>query len=245
MTAVRCDDRGPLTVVTIDRPDRRNAVDLKTLLALEAAIDAARADADRRVLVLTGSQGHFCAGADLSGVEDTTFVDTLGRVLNGLRTARFPTMAAIEGAALGAGTQLAVACDLRVAASDATFGIPAAKLGLMVDQWTIRRMVDVLGQGPARSMLLAADTISGERAFELGLVQRLGGLDLALEWAHIIATLAPLTIEGHKIGLNETEEIPPTTPQYQAAFARAWTSNDLQEGLASFRERRPAKFCGD
>ena len=240
----RHDDRGPLTVLTIERPERRNAVDLETLLALEEAIVATAANPDKRVLIITGSDGHFCAGADLTGVEDTTFVETLSRVLNGLRNAPFPTIAAVEGAALGAGTQLAVACDLRVAAADATFGIPASKLGLMVDQWTVRRIADMLGPGPARAMLLAADTITGQQALALGLVQRIGTCDLALEWAHHIATLAPLTIAGHKLGLNQCEELPPTTPEYREAFERAWASEDLQEGLSSFRERRVPKFRG-
>lgn len=239
------DDRGPLAVLTIDRPERRNAVDLETLLQMERAIDASRSDPAKRVLLLTGAGGHFCAGADLKGVDDGAFVAALSRVLNGLRNASFPTIAAVEGAALGAGTQLAIACDLRVAAPDATFGVPAAKLGLMVDQWTVRRLVDVVGQGPARAMLLAADVINGDHARSLGLVQRLGGLDLALEWAHIIATLAPLTIAGHKIGLNQPEEIPPTTPEYQEAFERAWSSSDLQEGLAAFLERRVPTFSGE
>ena len=90
----------------------------------------------------------------------------------------------------------------------------------MVDQWTVRRLADVLGQGPARAMLLAADTITGQHALALGLVQRIGTCDLALEWAHHIATLAPLTIAGHKIGLNQCEDLPPTTPEYREAFLR-------------------------
>ncbi len=238
------EDRGPIAVITLDRPERRNAINLETLVQLDEAIEATSADPAKRALILTGAEGHFCAGADLSGVEDAEFVAVLARVLDGLRNATFPTIAAVEGAALGAGAQLAVACDLRVAAADAMFGIPAAKLGLMVDQWTVRRLADVLGQGTARAVLLAADTISGERAFALGLVQRMGTIDLALEWAHHIATLAPLTILGHKIGLNQAEELPPTTPEYAAAFTRAWSSADLSEGLLAFRERRPPKFRG-
>jgi enoyl-CoA hydratase len=238
--------RGPLSVITLDRPDRRNALDLATLHELRDAVDAAIADPAIRVLVLRGSEGHFCAGADLTGVEDDDFVQTLSMVLSRLRSARFPTLAAVDGAALGAGTQLAVACDLRVATDDAQFGIPAGKLGLMVDQWTVQRMVDACGQGPARAMLLAADVLSGRRAFELGLVQRLGSPTMGLEWAHHIATLAPLTIVGHKIGLNQTERLrPDMSPEYRAAFDAAWSSRDLQEGLASFRERRSPTFRGE
>lgn len=237
------DQRGPVTLVTIDRPERRNAVDREALDGLERALADAAA-AGTRVLVLTGAEGNFCAGADLSGVEGTEFVGALNRVLEGLRTAPFPTLAAVEGFALGAGTQLAAACDLRVARPDATFGIPAAKLGLMVDHWTVQRLTRTAGEGPARAMLLAAETYRGERCFELGFVQRLGGVDDALAWAHQIAALAPLTVAGHKLGINEAERFEPTPRVYADAFRRAWESEDLREGMAAFRERRTPRFEG-
>jgi enoyl-CoA hydratase len=110
---IHTDDRGPIRVVTIDRQHRRNAVDHEALEGLVAAVGSA-VEARTRVLVLTGAGGHFCAGADLTGVEGDEFGAVLRRVLTGLRDAPFPVIAAVEGAALGAGTQLAVACDLRV-----------------------------------------------------------------------------------------------------------------------------------
>jgi enoyl-CoA hydratase len=248
---IHVEDRGPedyVRLLTIDRQERRNAVNHETLEqlrdAVATAVDRYREDHRTRVLVLAGAGGHFCAGADLSGVEDTAFVGLLNTVLRALRDAPLPTIAAVEGAALGAGTQLAVACDLRTATAAATFGIPAAKLGLMVDQWTIHRLAAFAGQGPARAMLLAAQTYTGEEAFGFGLVQRPGGVAEALEWADSIATLAPLTIAGHKLGINETEVLTETSPAYRAAFDQAWGSADLQEGLAAFRDRRPAAFRG-
>ena len=244
---IAVDQRGPVTLVTIDRPERRNALDHDALDGLLAALEAART-AGSRVLVLTGTAGHFCSGADLTTVEDDLFIDALHRLLDGLRTAPFPSIAAIDGAALGAGTQLAVACDLRVATAGATFGIPAAKLGLMTDQWTIQRLVGFVGQGSARAMCLAAETYSGERAHELGLVQRLAEPDAlladALAWAEVIATLAPLTIAGFKVGLNEAEPVTGWSPAYRAAFEAAWASADLREGLAAFGERRAPVFGG-
>jgi enoyl-CoA hydratase len=252
---IHVEDRGPgeqVRLVTIDRPERRNALDHPTLDELQAAVGGAverHADGHRtRALVLAGAGGHFCAGADLTTVEDGEFVDLLHRLLRSLREAPFPTIAGIEGPALGGGTQLAVACDLRTANPDATFGIPAAKLGLMVDEWTVARLAAFAGQGPARAMLLAAQTYTGEEAFGFGLVQRRGGVDTALKWAEAITRLAPLTIEGHKIGINRAETLPaggvPQGSAYADAFARAWASTDLQEGLASFHERRPATFNG-
>src|SRR4029077_891928 len=132
-----------------------------------------------RAVVLTGAGGHFCAGADLSDVEGDEFRGSLRRLLDGLCATPLPVVAAVQGAALGAGTQLAIACDLRVATPDARFGIPAAKLGLMIDRWSVHRLTALAGEGPTRAMLLAADTVAGEEAHRLGLVQRLGDLEAA------------------------------------------------------------------
>src|SRR5512145_12386 len=148
--------------MTIDRVDRRNAVDHAALDSLAAALDGCGDDV--RAVVLTGAGGHFCAGADLQGVEDTSFTELLRSVLDRLRLAPFVTIAAADGAALGAGTQLAVACDLRVATPQASFGIPAGRLGLAVDRWTVDRLADLAGAGPARAMLLAAEVVKGDEA---------------------------------------------------------------------------------
>jgi enoyl-CoA hydratase len=232
---IHTQDRDRVVVVTIDRQERRNAVDHATLEELAATLDGLGDDV--RVVVLTGAGGHFCAGADLSGVEDGAFTDLLRSVLDRLRLAPQVTLAAVEGAALGAGTQLAVACDLRVAAADARFGIPAGRLGLTVDQWTVDRLALLAGHGAARAMLLAAEVVTGADAHRLGLVQRLGSPEEALAWADEIAALAPLTLRAHKAMLEHL-------PDAAAARERAWASDDLREGLAAFRERRSPAFRG-
>jgi enoyl-CoA hydratase len=233
------DRRGDVALLTIDRPERRNAVDHDTLDALRRGITSA-SETGARALVLTGAGGHFCAGADLTGLEDDGFAAVLRGVLDLLTSVPIATIAAVDGAALGAGTQLASFCDLRVATERAVFGIPAAKLGLMVDAATVERVVALAGAGPAREMLLAAATIDGRRAHELGMVQRIGGLDDAMAWAEEIARLAPLTIAGHKITLERDA----ADPLVAEAFARAWSSADLHEGRAAFHERRPPSFKG-
>lgn len=230
-------------LVTLDRPERRNALDLAALEALLVALGEAQ-EGHARVLVVTGAGGHFSAGADLKSLTDSGYAAVLRAVLDGLTEASFPTMAAVEGAALGAGTQLATACDLRVATPTARFGIPAAKLGLMVDAKTVQRVTALVGHGPARAMLLAAEVFDGEAAHRLGLVQRVGDLEDALSWAAEIAQLAPLSIAGHKLTLERLLPPPPTDADVEAAFSRAWTSADLAEGRAAFAERRPARFQG-
>ena len=230
-------------LVTLDRPERRNALDRQALDDLAAAIEDARSR-DARGLVLTGAGGHFCAGADLTSLEDQGYATVLRRVLDGLTAAPFVTMAAVDGAALGAGTQLATACDLRVATPAARFGIPAAKLGLMGDHRTVQRLASLAGDGTARAMLLAAEVVDGEAAHRLGLVQRLGTLDDALGWAADIAALAPLSIAGHKLALERLRRAPDEDPDVDAAFATAWASADLTEGRAAFAERRAPRFEG-
>jgi enoyl-CoA hydratase len=238
-------DAADVVVVTLDRPERRNALDHATLQSLRDAITHA-VDERARVLVLTGAGGHFCAGADLTGIEDEGFVDLLRSVLEGLHTAPFPVVAAVEGAALGAGTQLAMSCDLRIATADASFGIPAAKLGLTVDHWTVQQLARHAGDSLARVMLLGAEVLRGDRLYASGFVHRLvdaGGVaEPALAWARELRALAPLTIAAHKVMLGVAEHIEQPPPVAVEARAAAWASDDFQEGLAAFRERRAPEF---
>ncbi len=231
-----------IALIALNRPERRNAVDTQACVDLAAAIDESVAKGARSI-VLAGRGTNFCSGADLSGVESDGFVDTLYRTLARLREVPVCTIAAVHGAALGAGTQLAIACDLRVVAPDARFGIPAAKLGLMTDHWTAQRLAGLAGPGPARAVLLACEEIDAPTALGLGLANRAGDLDAAMEWAAVIAGLAPMTIAGHKLALNRLE---PTLddPDVEAAFRAAWASDDLAEGQRARAEKRAPDFQG-
>ena len=240
---IRSERRGAVALWTLDRPERRNAVDTAACVALREEIDAAAA-ASTRVGVLTGAGGHFCSGADLGEVRTDEFRTSLRALLDGLVAAPFPIIAAIDGVALGAGMQLAVAADLRVATAAARFGIPAGRLGVVVDHWTVRRVASLAGAGPARAMLLAAEEIPGDVAHSLGLVQRLGGLEDAVTWAQVISELAPLSVAGHKLALNRVEAAFPEDAEVTDAWRSAWASADLSEGMTAFRERRPPRFEG-
>jgi enoyl-CoA hydratase len=233
---------GRVVVLTLDRPDRRNAVDATTCDALANAVQDA-VGRGARAIVLAGDGPHFCAGADLKAGEGMTFASNLRGALDAFREAPVCTIAAVQGAALGAGMQLAVACDLRVVAPNARFGIPAAKLGLMVDQWTVQRVTALAGEGPARAVLLACEEIDAATALTLGLASRRGGLEDAVAWAEVIAGLAPLTITGHKLALNRLQA-PPEDSDVRAAFERAWASADLREGRLAFEEKRAPRFEG-
>jgi len=242
--AVRTQWQGRVALVTIDRPERRNAVDHDTLLAIRAAQREAL-DGGARALVLTGAPPAFCAGADLSGVEDGEFIEALDAALTGFGALPFTTIAAVDGPALGAGTQLAIACDLRVATPGSRFGIPAAKLGLAVDQWTVERLAREVGASVARNMLLTASTYAAAELHPTGFVHRLGDLAAALDWAEEIARLAPLTIAAHKLALEHSAPPPVIDALVRATRDRAWRSADAEEGRTAFLEKRAPHFQGN
>jgi len=236
------DDVGTgVVLITLDRPERRNAVDHATLLAL---LDAQREARDARVVVLTGAPPAFCAGADLHGVEEGVFASDLARVLRGFTELRAPVIGAIDGPALGAGSQLVSVCDLRVATPGSVFGVPAARLGLVVDHWTVERLAREFGWSTARAMLLAAETFSGERLHTMGSVHRLGGLDAALDWAGEMSRLAPLTIVGHKLALEASAGDPEPNGDVEDARGAAWGSADAEEGRNAFLDKRRPDFRG-
>lgn len=231
-----------VATITIDRTERRNALNYAALEALDEAVLAAL---DRGVgaIVITGAGGHFCAGADLTELEDQTFDRRLRTMLTNVANAPVPCIAAVSGACMGLGTQLAIACDFRVATDDAYFGIPSAKLGVVVNQWTLNRLMWAVGGGAARHMLLTAEIYRFDAARACGLVQVEGTLADAQDIAARATQLAPLAIAGTKIGLNAAEGTV-DSDEFEAAFEAAWASADLVEGRTAFTERRAARFEG-
>ena len=231
-----------VAIITIRRPHRRNAVDLESLLLIADHQKSVAGSA--RVVVLTGEPPAFCAGADLTGVEGDEFGAALGAALRGFTTLPCVTLAAIDGPAMGAGTQLALSCDLRMATTTSIFGIPAAKLGLAVDQWTIERASHEFGWAIARNMLLGVGVYGTEQLVQQGGIHRVGNLADALSWADEIAGLAPLTIQAHKRGLESVAERIVVDEKFEALRKQAWASDDAQEGPRAFLEKRPARFTG-
>lgn len=228
-------------LITLDRSERRNAVDHATILSL---LDALAELDDARVVVVTGAAPAFSAGADLTGVEAGVFSTDLGRLLRAFTELPAVVVAAIDGPALGAGAQLAAVCDLRVATPDSVIGVPAARLGLVVDHWTVERLTREFGWPVARAMLLAAHTYTAAELHPMGSVHRLGDLDVALAWAAKLAALAPLTIAGHKLALETSAPAPCENSAVADARSRAWASDDAAEGRAAFLEKRRPTFTG-
>lgn len=237
-----------VVLITLDRPERRNAVDHSTILELldaQRLIVAGGPDGagEVRVVVLSGAPPAFSAGADLTGVEEGRFAADLGAVLRGFGELPVPVIAAIDGPALGAGAQLAIAADLRVATAESVIGVPAARLGLVVDHWTVRRLASEFTAPVARAMLVAAETYTGARLHALGGIHRLGTRVDALDWAMELAAFAPLTMRGHKLALERMAD-PAVDDLVEEARRAAWASDDADEGRRAFLEKRPARFTG-
>lgn len=229
---------GTVSLLTLGRPERRNALDVGLARALW---DVARQEvaAGARVLVITGEGTAFCSGADLGGVYGEEFMDALYGLLHGLAGLPVPVIAAVNGPAIGAGSQLALACDLRVADERAVFGIPTARNGMAVDAWTIRTLQTVAGGGLARRLMLAAETVDREVALHHGLADRAGDLEEAMAWAREIAGLAPVTLAHNKLALNGGSD-----EDTERSFAACWASEDVREAAAARAEKRAPVFRG-
>ena len=230
--------RGDVAVLTLDRHERRNALDVEHAAGLTEALLVA-VEQGARSVVVTGAGSSFCSGADLDAVYDDVFRRALAELLRTLAAVPVPVVAAVNGPAIGAGTQIAIACDLRVVADTARFAVPTARNGLAVDPWTVARLASVAGGGVARQLLVGVDTVSAERALSVGLADRGGSPDDALAWATELATLAPLSLAYSKLALNGGDPA-----DVDAAFAACWASSDVAEFRAARAERRPPVFTG-
>jgi enoyl-CoA hydratase len=192
-----------------------------------------------RVVVVTGAGSSFCSGADLDQVYDVALREALYPALHAVADAPVPVVAAVNGPAVGAGTQLAIACDLRIAPADVVFSIPSAKIGLAVDPWTVDRLATLVGRGTASDILIGCAELTGTRAHERGLVDRLGDREDALRWAAEIAEMAPLTLAYSKRAMHRPED-----PELPALFEACWASADFAESQRARQENRAAQFQG-
>lgn len=231
--------------IELQRPERRNALNSRLVDELREAIQKAGDDGSTRAIVLTGQGTVFCAGADLSGdVFAADYPDRLIELHKVMDAAPIPVIGAINGPAIGAGLQLAMQCDLRVAAADAFFQFPTSKYGLALDNWSIRRLSSLVGHGRARAMLLTAEKLTAEVALQTGMVNRIGTLPDAQAWAAEVAGLAPLAIQHAKRVLNDDGSIEEAWPEHKELFDRAWSSQDVVEAQVARIEKRPPKFQG-
>ncbi|MEU4427057.1 crotonase/enoyl-CoA hydratase family protein [Actinoplanes sp. NPDC024001] len=237
---------GPVTVIRLNRPAARNAVDLATARALERAVDAYESDPQARVAVLTGSDTAFCSGMDLKAAARGEYPVTEGRGLLGLtaRPPRKPLIAAVEGAALAGGCELALAADLIVAAEDASFGIPEVKRGLVAAAGGVLRLAQNLPRSIALELALTGNPMPARRLYDLGLINRVTpsgkALETALELAHDIAANAPLAVFLSKRIADEHRDwsTAEAFDRLAGIAGEVIGSADAVEGIRAYAEKR-------
>jgi enoyl-CoA hydratase/carnithine racemase len=250
--AVLTERRGNVLLITLNRPEARNAVNLALAQGVAGALDQLDADGSLAVGVLTGAGKGFCAGMDLKAfvAGERPWVGERGFAGITRRSSQKPLIAAIEGFAVAGGLELALACDLIVAARGARLGIPEVKRSLVAAGGALLRLPRRIPYHLAMELALTGDPIDAQRAFEVGLVNRLaepgGALQAALELAEQVAVNAPLALAASKRILEQQWDW--TAEQMweaQGAIAEpVIASEDAREGATAFAEKRPAVWRG-
>ena len=244
--------RGKVLLITLNRPDARNSVNLALAEALAAALEELDHAAALSVGVVTGNGKGFSAGMDLKAFVEGGMPNLAGRGFAGIteKAARKPLIAAVEGFALAGGLEIALSCDLVVAAKGTRLGIPEVGVGLFAGAGALLRLPRVIPYGLAMEMALTADPITAERAYEFGLVNRLvepgAALDTALELAERIARNAPLGLAASKELIREMQgRTEAEFWEYQnKVLANVFSSKDAIEGATAFAEKRAPNWTG-
>lgn len=250
------DQQGILTI-TLNRPEKKNAMSLAMWRSLNEMLAEAGKDRSVRGLVLTGAGGNFCTGADISEFDEVRATAEQGmeydrindETVLALRNWPRPVCAAISGYAVGGGLSLALACDFRVAGEDARMGIPAGRLGLVYSILDCRILTERLGTTASKRILFGGDIFDFGTARTLGLVDRVaeeGALATARSWVGELSSNAPLSQAGNKAILNALADgsADERRAELEGLIEAAFDSEDYVEGRRAFSERRPAKFVG-
>jgi enoyl-CoA hydratase/carnithine racemase len=244
--------------LTISNPAKRNALDHPILDAIAAVLDDI---GDARAVLLTGAGGMFSSGYDIGEIPDDVFAEEAERLvahpfasaLGALEDCEVPTVAALPGHTIGGGLELALACDLRVAADGILLGMPPAKLGLVYSHTGLRRFLEAIGAPRTRELFLTARNVDARTALDWGLVNRVVGVpDLegaALDLAQDLAANAPLSVRGNKRAIRELlaaeAQLDPEVERELIELREAsFRSDDLREGVRAFGQKRPARWKG-
>lgn len=251
--------RGQIGVITLNRPEARNAVNGDVASGLEAAIDQLEADSDAWVGVLTSNtEGHkspvFCAGADLKEINsgNAAALNTKRGGFAGFvyRERRKPVIVAVDGLATAGGCEIVLACDMVVASRTSSFGLAEVKRNLIAGAGGLFRLPRAIGQATAMEVILTGEPLAATRAYELGLVNRLAepgeSLAVAMELANQVSASAPLAVwASRKVVLAAAYQDDDTLKNLtNSEFAAVLQSEDTKEGLTAFIEKRAPKWQG-
>jgi enoyl-CoA hydratase len=245
-----------IATLTVNRPDKLNALNTATIAELGVAIDEVRTRDDIRGLIVTGAGRAFIAGADISELAAETSVSARELALKGQRvfgrfeTSPKPVIAAVNGFALGGGCELALACHIRIAAEQAKFGQPEVKLGICPGYGGTQRLARLIGKGRALQLLMTGETIDAAEAYRLGLVNRVVAADAlipaATEMLRQILANGPLAVAAciEAVGLGLDMPLDGALAMEAAHFGLLAATSDMREGTTAFLEKRPAEFKG-
>jgi enoyl-CoA hydratase len=244
-----------IATLTIDRPSVKNALDRTTVAECHSALETLERDPAVGVLIITGAgESSFVSGADINDIRQRTREDGLAAISSSLcaRVDRFPrpTIAAINGYALGGGCELALACDIRVAADSAKFGQPEVGLGIIPAAGGTQRLPRVVGMGWAKHLILTGEIIDAKQALDIGLVTAImpaAQLQVrARELAKRILRQGPLAARLAKVALNASARVDLDSGLLLETLAQAicYDSDDKREGTSAFLEKRKPKFTG-
>jgi len=248
--------QGQIAVVTINRPEKRNALTLALWRELGALFCEIGERDDVLVVVLTGAGNSFCAGADISEFSQvrsnpeqvTEYELAVDGCCDAIEACPKPTIAALNGFCIGGGVNVAMACDFRFASAEATVGIPAAKLSILYGIKGTRRLYELVGLTNAKKILFDGKILSAQQALGINLIDELASnaLDAALQYADTLEPNAPLSIAGAKAMLNGLAAggVPLNDEQITALIDEAAASADYAEGRRAFVEKRKPRFIG-
>jgi enoyl-CoA hydratase/carnithine racemase len=248
---LRLETAGPVATLTIDRPAKRNAMSFEMWSAIPGLLSSLGSSA--RVLVIQGGE-HFSAGADISefttlrsGAEGATrYSDAVHAAERAIAMFDRPTIAVINGFCIGGGCEIALACDIRIAADDARFGITPAKLGIVYNFTSTKKLVEAVGPAWARQILFTGEIISASTALRIGLVNELhpaGELaGRAKELSSTIAGRSQVSLAGAKTIINMITDGRPEDSSVEDLYSSAVQSADYAEGVRAFLEKRPPRF---
>lgn len=246
-----------IALVTIDRPRRRNALNVAAWRDLAASFQGLAEQRDIRLVILTGAGSHFCAGADISEFAEVRadseggakYEREVAACYTAIRALPQPTIAAIEGSCVGGGVAIALSCDFRVMHRAARFGIPATRLGTIYTVDECRFLYNIVGLANAKRILYSSELFDVVAARDMkfaDVVAKGGAVEAAIDFAARIIDNAPLALAGTKVILEALAAgtVERRRPEIEGLIQEALDSADYREGARAFLEKRPARFTG-